>query len=409
MIKESICDFGNHRTFEEREAIKYSPECNEGEFNVLAETESNTIHDLPLLTRYLYLSYDVYYSLLRSLSVSPETKEIFTESSQIEANRKYESIAEILFWTYELYFSGFKEKTILLFREINDVASSENEGLHRSEAEVNPHFTELAKINEKIMCKLFQEYDEYILKTNGGCQNESRMKIHPSATNENENLQPEDIEKEALLVANIAVNLKHKITFYQNTIPKKNKNRCMIRISYDTILPFHLTPLHFSEEDPTKVVTDAGFNILRSATKENSIDCDGETYLPQNDGKTTVTLRSLVETPKVKHYNVLRMICLYESYKCFIFQDEIFAKDKFDELRKEISNAMYESLSQPINNWLYYCYNTPIWKERITMHKGTVNHELKTITFDEENMESFCEKYDYEPDSNMFLIKFIVG
>jgi hypothetical protein len=35
-------NFENHRTFKEREAIEYSPECNEGEFNVLAETESES-------------------------------------------------------------------------------------------------------------------------------------------------------------------------------------------------------------------------------------------------------------------------------------------------------------------------------------------------------------------------------
>ena len=35
-------EFENRRTFKEREAIEYSPECNEGEFNVLAETESES-------------------------------------------------------------------------------------------------------------------------------------------------------------------------------------------------------------------------------------------------------------------------------------------------------------------------------------------------------------------------------
>lgn len=50
-------------------------------------------------------------------------------------------------------------------------------------------------------------------------------------------------------------------------------------------------------------------------------------------------------------------------------------------------------------HWLYYCLDTPIWRYRIFQYKGRLNHEKKTIEFDDEdNLQEFYDKWGYYPD-----------
>ena len=66
----------------------------------------------------------------------------------------------------------------------------------------------------------------------------------------------------------------------------------------------------------------------------------------------------------------------------------------FDLNRFKISNYKKENY-----NWEYYASFTPLWKERIFMYNGSINHELKRIDFDnDDNLEMFYEKYGYELD-----------
>lgn len=50
-------------------------------------------------------------------------------------------------------------------------------------------------------------------------------------------------------------------------------------------------------------------------------------------------------------------------------------------------------------HWLYYCLDTPVWRNRIFKHKGKLNHEKKTIEFDDEdNLQNFYDNWGYYPD-----------
>jgi hypothetical protein len=51
------------------------------------------------------------------------------------------------------------------------------------------------------------------------------------------------------------------------------------------------------------------------------------------------------------------------------------------------------------NDWLYHASGSPIWKNRILLHKGEICHDSKKIIFtDEDHEEQFHNKYDYEID-----------
>ena len=50
-------------------------------------------------------------------------------------------------------------------------------------------------------------------------------------------------------------------------------------------------------------------------------------------------------------------------------------------------------------NWMYYASFSPLWLERVRSGGGTVNHETKTVDFDDDELfDSFCNLYDYELD-----------
>ena len=57
---------------------------------------------------------------------------------------------------------------------------------------------------------------------------------------------------------------------------------------------------------------------------------------------------------------------------------------------------------EAIYNWEFYCQNTPLWHDRLTKYKYIF--ENKSIVFkDEDDLENFYDKYNYEPDEKLLL------
>lgn len=50
-------------------------------------------------------------------------------------------------------------------------------------------------------------------------------------------------------------------------------------------------------------------------------------------------------------------------------------------------------------HWLYYCLDTPIWRQRIFKYNGRLNHEDKKVEFDDEDsLQEFYDNWGYYPD-----------
>ena len=50
-------------------------------------------------------------------------------------------------------------------------------------------------------------------------------------------------------------------------------------------------------------------------------------------------------------------------------------------------------------NWLYYAGRSPVWAERIVEQGGKIDHDNKTVVFEqEEQEEAFYEAWPYQPD-----------
>ena len=56
-------------------------------------------------------------------------------------------------------------------------------------------------------------------------------------------------------------------------------------------------------------------------------------------------------------------------------------------------------------HWLYYCLDTPIWRNRIFKYNGQINHEKKTIVFeDEDSLQEFYDYWGYYPDEQPMYV-----
>jgi hypothetical protein len=58
------------------------------------------------------------------------------------------------------------------------------------------------------------------------------------------------------------------------------------------------------------------------------------------------------------------------------------------------------------NKWLFYASRSPIWKVRIEEYHGKIDGRKKTVEFkNDDDLEGFHDKYDYEPDEQPLNIQ----
>jgi hypothetical protein len=67
---------------------------------------------------------------------------------------------------------------------------------------------------------------------------------------------------------------------------------------------------------------------------------------------------------------------------------------------------IYDICINDLDLWEYYAFNSPLWKARINASSGSFDINNKLVFPDDELLESFYDKYGYEPDeqSNAFYI-----
>lgn len=84
---------------------------------------------------------------------------------------------------------------------------------------------------------------------------------------------------------------------------------------------------------------------------------------------------------------ILETACQYSIHKEY---NQLFDIDV--PTRDVLKNIYYY-------HWLYYCLDTPVWRNRIFKYKGKLNHEKKIIEFDDEdNLQRFYDNWGYYPD-----------
>jgi hypothetical protein len=143
-----------------------------------------------------------------------------------------------------------------------------------------------------------------------------------------------------------------------------------------------------------------GTMIWNMALREYCIQNFLEKYC---EHKTIINQDYVVETPKknikivlcqdditdyttihdVPPYRILQRACKYAIHK---------------EFQEFFITATPEYTEEYYNDWLYYSYSCPLWKQRIDEYDGIIVHMTKTVYIPKDKQDEFYENYDYQPD-----------
>ena len=323
------------------------------------------------LTRYLYFADEVYYSLI----------ECFNEKR---------SINEVLFWAFELHFSGLTEelwdaiwfiyythcstkrpkleKVLLKNNERADVfelvLDSINLLYYSKKNEIKVSFENKMKRKRKAKV-LFKWLDEYNDKYKDLIINIHRKKWK----NIRGYLELIDDEIEAYEEVKKYFRLQHNLhldDYDLNSHPYEDKKLIILSLVHYLFDSLNDTEKEFKKRRVTR----------KKLLKNNIVD-----KIVEIDEVNTIAYKVLSVT---RTYTILINIAKYE-----------LERYKFDNYKK-----IYWY------NWRYYAYRTPIWRHRFDKSNIKVDHEKKDIIFvNEDEEEEFCEKYDYEPDEQSLEVQ----
>ena len=329
------------------------------------------------------------YTLTRLLYEKEEVK-LSIVSSLLEGD-EYE---EVLFWTTELYESGFPRETWdTLWKIYYDFYAVKHPRLERfllerSESEERFAYLDVVKnlYQKKSSGFVFLMRMGYQLITKPDVRYRGRppkwLRVYPV--------------KSYMLLRSISdrnfSNVCYYLRMWSEYMAKRNgdfSDSC-----YETLIKYFAAEegIAIKRKKVAKRVWNAGYHdrvhillalILHCLLKESSIVCD---------------VRVEQSTEKEIHYAVwLDTIDLPSHYLLDSRRDfEVFDSfGCFDLPRYHVADV--EKLLW--FDWMYYSSKSPLWGERIKKYGGVVNEENKTVDFEDEDVEEeFHQDYGLEPD-----------
>jgi hypothetical protein len=321
-----------------------------------------------IFTRYLYLKDEVEISLTTSIL---EKKE------------------EAVFWAYELYHSGYKNETfILLWKIYYYFFATLNPGFetyfmkkhkewlsNESSPESCDHYVSV--IVKNLMTRPFN-LDVFLLhKINTHLELEEE---------EEENLENLLTKSKHLNISKYILtnNTTATVNTIMNHFPQSKKN------DYTKIIKF----LEGTVVDPSRTVDPS--IILISRVMMFYTNKKGRSLYVTVEPEDVVMYETII-TNKINYqpYKILSLGCIYPI-------------DKYNYLSLFSISRNYQK--NPLNiyhySWLYYSSFTPVWSKRILECNGIINHELKTVSFENyEDEEKFYDNYGYEPDEQKIEVQ----
>lgn len=140
------------------------------------------------------------------------------------------------------------------------------------------------------------------------------------------------------------------------------------------------------------------YDINSFVTTYFNVNCKSKPVSKQSKRKMAITLTNEdIEKYKTittgRADTVLQRGCKYAVHKEY----------------NQLFGAVVPNLSDLQNiyyyHWLYYCLDTPIWRNRIFKYNGQINHEKKTIIFDDEDsLQEFYDFWGYYPDEQPMYV-----
>ena len=318
-------------------------------------------------TRYLYEIEEVKIALLLSLLNKSE---------------------EVLFWAYELYYSGFKQELVdLIWKIYYEFYSSLNPAFEVYLLKKNniSNFIDVKNIANILNSFLIRPYNLDVFMGRQIIQNF-----------EIENVK-EDIQ-ELLALGN------HLNTaFYIFEIVEERNMENTLNLIID-----HFNKGKDKEKEQSKIVTlwnkiNSLTNkrtiilsyIFRFYSEQQKIKTGKNIYIVVND--EDVVLYETIEVDlsllkEAKREKMLARKILQNAYLYAIDSSQWLNLFKLKRDKLNIREAYYY-------NWLYYASQSPLWASRICAFNGIIDNETKSVDFEEEDdLQAFYSNYGYEPD-----------
>lgn len=314
----------------------------------------------PILTRYLYVKDEVMFSLWKALLDKRDD--------------------EAKFWCYELYYSGFKEETIVFLLQI--------------------YYDFYASYNPRLECFLLRITNEWL-------KNKKKDWIPGAIV---ENLLQRSCATECFMLQYLKEKKKHDNEWLC-------KSKMYTEIIYvaecqteGAFIDWFLDENHAEIKREVKEKIDDIIAVLKQLLPEKN---DITTRQMVNMGKSATIahlLQTILELPYDKRfYFVLdnELIAHYKTAlhlpskgrtvlkKSQLYPIIVDGVSLFDFSRKEQTKTEFYVM---LRDWIYYASYSPLWQQRIIKYRGTVNHNKKDVEFTDDDLEEFYSYFSYELD-----------
>lgn len=314
-----------------------------------------------ILTRYLYIKDEVEISLLVSL---------------LEKHRE-----QSLFWAYELYYSGFCEELFeFLWIIYFDFFASLNPSFEVYFLKKEKEWSQtrdailVAVIIENLLMRPFNS-DVYILR------NSEYIKDQSVSDDLSKWIKLKDYRSlaEFILDVNNGESLEQ---IYENMLGEYGDLQKEKRIK------------QFKTMTKRKQTMSRQILLSRIMSLFTSNMPKGRN-LYMHVEPCEIVVYETCDDPEIKAYRVLSKVCLFgtnDNNQLHLFP---LARSLVTNLKE-----LYH------NDWLFYASFSPIWLSRIQQYNGFCDYERKQVIFQNEDQEeSFYDKYNYEPDDQPSELK----
>ena len=323
------------------------------------------------LTRYLYFADEVYYSLI----------ECFNEKR---------SFTEVLFWAFELHFSGLTDELWdAIWYIYYTHCSTKRPKLEKVLLKNNERANVFDYVLDSIKLLYYSKKNEIKVSFDNKMKRKRKAKVLFKWLDEYN-------EKYKDLIINIHrkkwKNIRGYLKLVEDEMETYEEVKKYFRLQHNLFLDDYDLNLHPYKDK--KLVILALIHYLLDSLKDTEKEFKKRRVTRKKLVKNNF-INEIIEINEVKgnNYQVLGIVRKF-TVLVSISKYEL-ERYKFDNYKK-----IYWY------NWRYYAYRTPIWRNRFDNYNVSVDHKKKDIIFlDEDEEEEFCEMYDYEPDEQSLEVQ----
>ena len=316
-----------------------------------------------IFTRYLYLQDEVKIALMVSL-----------------LNKSNASI----FWAYELYYSGFeKELFKLLWKIYYAFYYTLNPAFQQYFIKKHKHWLKMdASIErDKIICIIVNNLlirpfnlDVFMLKQTTKTEKSKKTTTSKllQMLQKNEYVDVAEYILYQCPVDKLVDTLNSVVEYFISKNVSLDKTK---------ILKNYISVTRLSLVDIRVLLLS---NIMHYYSLEAGLTMGKKMYIIV-DPSDIVMYETITTSDKLAARDILPIACMYNI-------DEHQCLSLFNTNRNSLQEMYWY-------HWVYYASFSPIWLDRITKHKGVLNHIDKKVEFiDDDHMEEFYDQFGYEPD-----------